>query len=254
MEIIIVGFIIALGIGLSGVGAGVITAPVLILFLHLPAAEAVGTALIFGAAVKTFAVPVYLWRRQVDFRAIRYMLAGGIPGLLAGSLLLKRLNAGSGSGVVLTVVGVVVVVSASVTLIRFVWKPEEISKNSRYALLAFSATLIGLEVGFSSSGAGMLGTIALMHLTALSAAEVVGTDLMFGFALALLGGGFHFAQGTFSSQIVFKLIGGGMVGGVLGAYLAGVFPQRTLRMALSVWLIWLGSQLCYRGLAVLVHG
>jgi uncharacterized protein len=252
MEVLI-GFLIALSIGLTGVGGGVITAPVLILFLHLPAAEAVGTALIFGAAVKTFAVPVYLWNKQVDFRAMRYLLAGGIPGVIAGSLLLKRVNAGSGNGLVLAVVGAVVVVSASISLIRFVWKREERSGVNRYGLLGLSAALIGLEVGFSSAGAGALGTIVLLQMTSLSAAEVVGTDLMFGFVLALLGGGFHFAQGTFSSQIVLKLIAGGVVGAGLGAYVAGKMPKRALRMALSVWLVWLGSQLCYRGLAVLAR-
>ena len=252
MEIII-GFLIALGIGLTGVGGGVITAPVLILFLHLPAAEAVGTALIFVTAVKTFAVPIYLWRQQVNFRALRYLLAGGVPGVVTGSLLLKKLDAGSGSGVVLTVVGAVVVISASITLVRFVWKREGRSEINHYGLLGLSASLIGLEVGFSSAGAGALGTIALMQLTTLSAPDVVGTDLMFGFVLALLGGGFHFAQGTFSSQIALRLIGGGIIGGILGAYLAGMFPKRALRMALSVWLVWLGSQLCYRGLALLAR-
>jgi uncharacterized protein len=252
MELVI-GFLIALSIGLTGVGGGVITAPVLILFLHMHAAEAVGTALIFGAVVKTFAVPVYLRNKQVDFHAMRYLLVGGIPGVIAGSLLLKRVNAGSGNGLVLAVVGAVVVVSASISLLRFVFKCEVQGKTNRYGLLGLSAGLIGLEVGFSSAGAGALGTVALMQMTTLSAAEVVGTDLFFGFVLALLGGGFHFAQGTYSSQIVLKLIGGGVVGAAIGAYVAGKMPQRALRMALSVWLVWLGTQLCYRGLAVLAR-
>jgi uncharacterized membrane protein YfcA len=252
MEIMI-GFLIALGIGLTGVGGGVITAPVLILFLHLPASVAVGTALIFVAAVKTFAVPVYLWRRQVDFRAMGYMLAGGLPAVMAGSLLLKRLDAGNGRGIVLTVVGAVVLFSASLTLLRFIGKRDRRPECNRYRLLATAAGLIGVEVGFSSAGAGALGTIALMNLTTMAPAEVVGTDLMFGFVLALVGGGLHFAQGTFNSAIVLKLIGGGIIGAFLGAWLAGFMPKRALRMAISVWLVWLGSQLCYRGLAVLAR-
>lgn len=250
---IIVGFLIALGIGLTGVGGGVITAPVLILFLHMPAPEAVGTALIFVAAVKTFAVPVYLWRRQVDFRSVGYLLAGGIPAVLGGSLLLNKVNAGNGTGIVLAVVGAIVVVSASMSLIRFFWKRDGGSQTNRHGVLAVAAGFIGLEVGFSSAGAGALGTIALTQLTTLSAAEVVGTDLLFGFVLALIGGGSHFAQGTFNSYVVWRLIGGGVVGAALGAYIAGVMPKRALRMVLSVWLVWLGSQLCYRGFAVLAQ-
>lgn len=77
---------------------------------------------------------------------------------------------------------------------------------------------------------------------------------MFGFVIALVGGGFHWAQGSFNPVIAFKLVAGGMLEAMIGAYLAGVLPKRTLRMAMSVWLVWLGSQLCYRGLAVRVHG
>ncbi len=51
MEIAL-GFIIAVFIALTGVGAGSLTTPLLILLLGLPAKECVGTALIFGTVVK----------------------------------------------------------------------------------------------------------------------------------------------------------------------------------------------------------
>src|SRR5690242_3059926 len=64
----LLGFAIAVLIGLMGVGGGVITAPVLTLFFGVPPAEAVGTALIFTAIVKLTAAPIYLFRKQVNFR------------------------------------------------------------------------------------------------------------------------------------------------------------------------------------------
>jgi uncharacterized membrane protein YfcA len=250
---ILAGFLIALSIGLTGVGGGVITAPVLILFFRLPPAEAVGTALIFVAAVKIFAVPVYLWRRQVDFRLMGYMLAGGVPGVILGSLALNRFHAGRQGGVVLAVVGAVVVLSAITSLLRLLLKAPPSSKTNRLAALVAASAFIGMEVGFSSAGAGALGTVVLLQLTTLSAAEVVGTDLVFGFVLALLGGGFHFTQGSFHAAITIRLIAGGIFGAALGAYVAGWLPKRTLRVALSLWLVWLGSQLWLRGLALLVQ-
>ena len=56
----VTGFLIALAIGLTGVGGGTITAPVLMLFFNLPPAQAVGTALTFTAAVKLLAAPLHL--------------------------------------------------------------------------------------------------------------------------------------------------------------------------------------------------
>src|SRR5208282_3855787 len=91
-----VGAIIALFIALTGVGAGTVTVPVLVLFLGVPAPEAVGIGLMFATAVKLLLVPAQITRGNVSWRTLGYMLAGGIPGVLAGSLFLKHLiHAGS---------------------------------------------------------------------------------------------------------------------------------------------------------------
>ena len=52
MTEILVGFLIAAGVGLTGVGAGSLLAPVLMLFFKVQPAEAVGTSLAFSAVTK----------------------------------------------------------------------------------------------------------------------------------------------------------------------------------------------------------
>jgi len=246
-----IGFLIAVAIGTTGVGGGVLTTPILIVFLGLPVKEAVGTALVFVAAVKTLAVPVYVWRRQIGWKALGCMLAGGIPGVLGGTWLLDSATSGGLSNLALAAVGLVVAVSAALSLMRLIKRQDRPAQADRCPLLALSSVGIGVEVGFSSAGAGALGTLALFQFARLSPAEVVGTDLLFGFVLAAIGGGFHFAGGTFNSLILIKLIAGGALGAVLGAYLTSVFPARILRSAISAWLILLGVHLCYRGLGAL---
>src|ERR1039457_5745074 len=88
-----VGFLIALGVGLTGVGAGAVTAPALILFFGIAPAESVGTALAFAAVIKLAVAPIYLFRRQVHLKTLLKLCAGGIPGVLAGVLLVRTLNA-----------------------------------------------------------------------------------------------------------------------------------------------------------------
>src|SRR5258708_34369715 len=83
---ILAGFLIALAIGITGVGAGSITAPILILFFHQSATDAVTTELVFGTVVKLIATPIYLSRGHVDFRVLKFMAFGGLPAVLAGSL------------------------------------------------------------------------------------------------------------------------------------------------------------------------
>ncbi len=248
-----IGFAIALAIALTGVGGGVLTAPILILFLGMPAPEAVGTSLAFVALVKLFAAPAYVRRDQVDRRALAYMLAGGVPGVVAGSMLLTRAHGARTSGVVLALVGATVLVSASLNLLRAMLRRDAPQGVERVRVLPLVAAGIGLEVGFSSAGAGALGTVALLEFTALSPAAVVGTDLVFGFVLSVIGGGYHLALGTLDAGVLLSLALGGVAGALAGSHLAGRFPARVLRAALAAWLLWAGSQLLFRGLGVLAR-
>src|SRR5277367_4528049 len=112
------GFVIALAIGVPGVGAGSITAPVLILFFHQSAPDAVTTALVFGTAVKLIATPFYMARGQVNYKILGYLILGGLPAVLAGSFLLQSMNKSQLNAPVLLIVGLTVVLSAAATL----WK------------------------------------------------------------------------------------------------------------------------------------
>src|ERR1700728_1079750 len=115
---ILAGFLIALAIGVTGVGAGSITAPVLILFFHQSAPDAVTTALVFGTVVKLIATPFYMARGQVNYKILGYLLLGGLPAVLAGSFLLNSMDKSHLNTPVLLIVGITVVISAAATL----WK------------------------------------------------------------------------------------------------------------------------------------
>ena len=246
MEIVL-GFLIAVAIGITGVGAGIVTAPVLILFFHLPAAQAVGTALAFAVAVKLLVVPMQVFRRQVNFRVLGFMFLGGLPGVLVGSLILARLNTPGRQGALYAALGSTIVAMAALNLYRLMRRPSAESIRDRSRWLPLIMFPIGAEVGFSSAGAGALGSLVLLAWTPLTAAQVVGTDLFFGLGVALLGSGFQLSAGNFDPAILIKLILGGVCGAFAGTYLAGIAPQRTFRAALSLWLIVVGAQLCWSG-------
>jgi uncharacterized protein len=246
MEIVL-GFIIAVAIGITGVGAGVITAPVLILFMHVSPAHAVGTALAFSVAVKILVVPMQIYRKQVDYRVLGYLLAGGIPGVLGGSYLLANLSTKGASGILYSALGATVVMMAAANLYRLWLKPTRKMERDWSRWLTVIALPIGAEVGFSSAGAGAMGSLALLWLTPLSAARVVGTDLFFGLCMSLIGSGFQLSAGNYDGAILTKLVIGGVFGAFAGTYVAAITPQRAFRVVLSVWLIALGIQLCWSG-------
>jgi hypothetical protein len=248
----LLGFVIAVLISLTGVGAGTMTAPLLILFMHVPVSVAVGTALAYSAAVKLLVVPVQVWRRQVAWRILGLMLLTGIPGVVLGTLLFRYAVELRNDKVWLySILGAMIVLSSAWHIFRHL-RPATPGRapRPRPAWLVTSMLPVGAEVGFSSSGAGALGTIALLGLTQLEATQVVGTDLAFGLCLSLVGGGLHLAGGGLDADLLVRLIAGGLVGAVAGTMIAPKIPAQTMRLALSLWLLMIGVELCWRAAAL----
>ena len=212
-----------------------------------------GTSLLFVTACKLVAGPMYLVRRQVNARALLFLLAGGVPGALAGSFILRAVRSRSLEPVVLTVVGSVLAVMALMNLCRHLRNRRRRPVSNRQHRLPWVAFPIGLETGVSSAGAGALGSMALMCLTPLSASEIVGTDLLFGLAVSAVGGSFHAATGNLNAGLLAKLCLGGIPGAALGAWLGGWLPSRQLRAALNLFLALLGGQLFWKGVLALVR-
>jgi len=246
---LLVGFLIAIAVGLTGVGAGTITAPVLILFFQLPAAESVGTALAFTAVIKFAVAPIYLFRRQVNKRILLLLCAGGIPGVVAGVVLLSALDSKRYEKTIFLVIGTTVAVTAIYSLINSIRARVSFDRSDHSGWLPAIACGIGTEVGFSSAGAGALGSLALLNLTSLRPAQVIGTDMLFGLVLSLVGGGLHLSEGHYNGDLLWKLIAGGLMGAFVGANLSAMLPSRPLRVGLSLWLSCVGFQLCWRALS-----
>lgn len=241
------GFIIAFVIAITGVGAGTITAPLLILFLRVPIVIGVGTALVYSVIVKAIVVPLQMWRRQVAYRVLGIMLIGGIPGVILGSLLFRHFAALGNHAVLYAVLGAIIVTSSAWHLYRY-FRPFAANTHKPTRIRAIAALMfpIGAEVGFSSSGAGALGTVVLLGLSSLTAAQVVGTDLAFGFCVSLAGSGIHLASGHLDTALLTRLVIGGIAGGLVGSLIAPRVPNRQLRFALSVCLLALGLQFFYQ--------
>jgi uncharacterized membrane protein YfcA len=242
----LIGFLIALSIALTGVGAGTITVPVLVLFLHVPAPVAVGIGLTFSAAVKLILVPAQILRRNVAWRTLGFMLLGGAPGVLVGSLLLKHLITTGSQNLLNALLGSILITTAS-WQIFYSFRPVKQNREARDRshLLSWLMFPVGAEVGFSSAGAGALGSAALLSLTPLIPVQIVGTDIVFGFVVSLLGSGAHWFSHATNPQLLLELIAGGAAGAIGGTLLGARIPRRPLRFALWVWLLILGSQFLF---------
>jgi uncharacterized protein len=247
----LIGFVIALFIALTGVGAGTITVPVLVLFLHVPAPIAIGIGLMFSTAVKLILVPAQIARRNVAWRTLGYMLLGGVPGLLIGSLFLRHLITAGSANTLNAILGAILVSTASWQIV-YSFRPmrENGGAPDRSPLLSWLMFPVGAEVGFSSAGAGALGSAALLTFTPLAPAQVVGTDIVFGFLVSLVGSGAHWFTHSANPTLLLQLLAGGVAGAIGGTLLSTRIPRRPLRVALWVWLLILGGQFLFNSYQV----
>ncbi len=241
----LVGFLIAAAVGLTGIGGGSFTVPALVLLAGLTAGEAVGTAFLFAGVLRLIAAPFYLLGKQIHSRYLCLLLLGAVPGLLVGTWALRLLNRDAGSPYVIVVLGILLAASSSVTFIGRMQNPAFAAKNHRW--LPWLALPIGVESGFSSAGAGALGTVLLLNYSEMTPAQVVGTDLLFGLVLAVIGSALHWSFGSISMPILFQLLLGGVPGVVFGCLLARKVPADKLKTAVAMVAIIAGLQLVWTG-------
>src|SRR5882757_1462439 len=247
----VIGFLIAAAVGLTGIGGGSFTVPALMLIVGLTAGEAVGTAFLFAGVLRLIAAPFYLFGKQIHSRYLWLLLQGAVPGLLVGIWGLRLLNRDAGNPLVIVLLGILLAASSSVTFIRRVQNPSFAGKNHRW--LPWLALPIGVESGFSSAGAGALGTVLLLNYSEMTPAQVVGTDLLFGLVLAVIGSAFHWSFGSISMPMLFELLLGGVPGVVLGCLLARRVPANKLKTVVAVVAIFAGLQLVWTGSRALVE-
>ena len=92
----LIGFAIAVAVGLTGIGGGSLTVPALVLIAGLPTSEAVGTAFVFAGAIRRIAAPFYMLRKHVHAQYLWLLLRGAVPGI--GSQGVRAEAQGSGRG------------------------------------------------------------------------------------------------------------------------------------------------------------
>ena len=245
MTHLLLGFFIALSVGLTGIGGGSFTVPALLLVAGLPPVEAVGTTFVFAGVLRLVAAPFYLATRQVHSRYFRLLLLGAVPGLVIGMVALRILAKQDSNALIVLLVGILLTLSSSVSFVPRAQVPGFARKNTHW--LPWLAFPIGVESGFSSAGAGALGTVLLLNYSEMVPAQVVGTDLVFGLVLATIGSAIHWTFGSVSTAVLAQLLLGGIPGVIAGCFLSRKLPAQRLKTVVAVIAICAGLQLVWSG-------
>lgn len=250
----VASFGIGIVVGLTGMGGGALMTPLLVLFFGVPPLTAVSSDLVAAAVMKPVGSFVHLRQGTVNRQLVMWLCVGSIPAAFCGVLLLRSL--GTGQQIqqrVQLALGVALLLAAAGLIVRAYVRLLERARHAdgsaaplsqgrpRVVVKVFRTILIGvlggLVVGMTSVGSGSLIIIALMALyPALTASELVGTDLLQAVPLVASAAFGHILFGDFHIDLTVSLLVGSIPGVWLGAQVsaraAGGLVRRMLAFVL----------------------
>jgi len=251
---ILVGFVVGVMIGLTGVGGGVLLLPVLIYGLGYPPIIAVGSDALFNFFTKIPAGLLHLSKGTVRRKVVVALAVGSVPGSIGGVALLTHIRTLYGNGVnsfIKIAIGILLIVIPS--LLLFQKRIEEKVAHRPPTLKSFMGmTVIGLVAGFlvgmTSVGSGSIIMMLLLLFYSFSPKVNVGTDVVHAVVLTGVTSLLHFRLGNVDPKLVGALLIGSIPGGLLGSHLSTRVPMLWLRRILCTLLLLTGARMLWPAL------
>jgi uncharacterized membrane protein YfcA len=248
---ILVGFVVGVLIGLSGVGGGVLLLPVLIFGLKVPAIMAVGSDALFNFFTKIPASLLHLKKGTVRGKVVVALAIGSVPGSICGVKLLMHIRHLYGDGVnnfIKTAIGALLIIVP--VLLLFQKRIEERIVNRPPTMRGFAGmSVIGLVAGFlvgmTSVGSGSIIMMLLLLFYSFPPKVNVGTDIVHAVILTGVTGFLHFRAGNVDPSLVITLLIGSVPGGLVGSHLATRLPMLWLRRLLCALLLITGARMLW---------
>jgi uncharacterized membrane protein YfcA len=111
----VVGLVVGLIVGLTGVGGGSLMTPTLVFLFKVPLDIAIGTDLIFASLTKIAGVAAHGMRGNVNWRIVGRLAAGSLPASVATVIVMSQLKAHGKpmDGILLPLLGLSLVATAA---------------------------------------------------------------------------------------------------------------------------------------------
>lgn len=243
-EQLIIGFIMGILVGLTGIGAGIVAMPAMIAISHLDSVTAIGTSLFFSFLSRLYGVKQHWKMGFIDKETNFWFSIGSIPGVLLASFgmnYIKTVVNKAEMDHMIKLALLVVVFFVAVYLIYDGFKKNQEDKYkcgdpllpSQKLHGAFWGSGIGALVGATSIGGGVFIIPVLTAVFKLSAKCVIGTSNMISVALTLVGSIVYIYYGNVHYAVAFLVIAGSLPGIKLGAQIAQRMENLTLKRIMA---------------------
>ncbi|MGW4472196.1 sulfite exporter TauE/SafE family protein [Nonomuraea sp. NPDC004354] len=237
-------FVVAIVVGLTGMGGGALMTPMMMLFFNVPPLAAVSSDLVASAVMKPVGGLVHLRRGTVNLRLVGWLCAGSVPAAFSGVFLVRAFGDGAAVQQAVKVSLGIALLLAVAGLVLKAWLGGKGGSSSAHEIVVrpiptvLVGTVGGVVVGVSSVGSGSLIVVALLALyPALKANQLVGTDLVQAVPLVGAAALAHLFFGDFQLDLTFSLLLGSVPGVYLGARISAWAPGATIRALLVLVLL-----------------
>jgi len=258
---LVVGHIIGIAIGLTGIGGGALVQPALIHLLGVPPVYAVGTGLLYAFVTRIFGTAAHFRLGTVHKRIGGWVLIGSVPGVLWSSrtinVLVEHYNPTRVHTFVQIAMGIVLLVTCVALLVeRHFANRSGLQSSRRQQNVQPSASgrvmgdstfsgkrkvlgivmgfVIGVLVGATSIGGGVLIIPVLMLFFDAKPDHAVGTSIMISLVLAVLGGAVYLVEGHIVFRTALMMCIGSPLGVIMGSRWAVKLPDHVLRTVIFV--------------------
>jgi uncharacterized membrane protein YfcA len=248
----VVGLLVGLLVGLTGVGGATLLTPILIM-LGVQPTIAVGTDLVYNSITKIFGT-IQHWRQKTVHAGIAlYFALGSVPGAILAVNLINwiHLHFGNADQFLKKLLGFALILLPVTFIVQNLLNRRGLRLNKwqqlplerkRITIIVVGAFL-GFLVGLTSIGSGSFFAIALMHFFHLNGKEVVGTDIAHAFLLTTAAGLAHMNFGNVHFETVFQLLVGSIPGVLIGSVLSVKVPTVFLRYMISAFIVLSGIKI-----------
>ncbi len=205
------GFLSGALILMTGVGAGAIVVPGLIVLFGMPPSLAIGTASVFSVLTKIMAGLSHLRQGNVSKPLFVSFGKWALPATLLFALLVTGLLTwlpAQRSAIQLTLKLAVVIAASCAMALMFL---DGLNRAMRKSGPYFMPVLSGALIGATGVGGGVLIVPALMASSAESVKRIVGTSVILGLVLSIATGMIYGAAGALAWRIALLMSAGALV-------------------------------------------
>jgi uncharacterized membrane protein YfcA len=247
-------------VGLTGVGGGSLMTPILVLLFGQSPAVAVGTDLVFSATTKLVATASFGYSRRVDWRIVRRLALGSIPGACAVILWfwLTRRSPGIIEHVIARGLAVILALAAIALLLQHPLRRLGVKLTSTWLeraeahtlpLTVATGLLLGVGVTLTSVGAGALGVVALLALypLRLSGDRLVATDIAHAVPVTLMAAASHAMLGHVDLRVLACLLAGSIPGVLLASRASVRLPPPLTNTLIAIMLAVVSERMLFGG-------